>query len=316
MEDLNKKLLISKTLYSIIKNDDKYTSEHSARVAVYMSRFCDKLGFDENQRTTAEIAGILHDVGKVFITNEVLNNPSKLSNLQFSIMKKHSEYGKDILSVIDGFKEIATISGSHHEKFDGTGYPLNLKEEEASVYSRMMTLCDSFDAMTIKRVYDNSIEEFDENGNKKLGRKSVNEALIDIDKNKGTQFDPNLSDSFIEMVNEYNGDFLYDINSKEILQKNSVLNDILQNSMSDINLNDLKAMSAKLNSLDTPKELENESQKCFFNDLLNYVEQNNLSLNDISNSISKIFVAVDTKIKETTKEQTNQLKKEDDYDNR
>lgn len=251
--DSKKKLFIAQTLFSIIKDDDKYTSEHSMRVAVYMSRFADKLNLDEESKTKAEIAALLHDIGKVFITNDILNKPSKLTDIEFEIMKKHSEYSEEILSAIDGFKESAEISVLHHEKYDGSGYPFNLGKEEISIYGRMLNLCDSFDAMTVKRVYDDSKTEYDKDGNIKLGRKSVSEALEEIELYAGKQFDPELAKVFSEMVKERGNEYIFDVNKNEGLEENSFLQNLVDVTTESVSLDDMNQVVLKLKELEPEK---------------------------------------------------------------
>ena len=141
------------------------------------------------------MAAPMHDIGKIEISDTILNKPGKLTEEEFEIMKKHSEYGGDIIKdTISNVEEqeycnIAyNIARYHHERYDGKGYPDNLKGEEIPLEARIMALADVYDALVSERVY------------KKAYSKET--AIKIIQEGKGTQFDPNLVPLFLECVTE------------------------------------------------------------------------------------------------------------------
>ena len=139
-------------------------------------------------------ASALHDIGKITISDSILLKPGKLTKEEFEEMKKHTTQGCDILdSIKDGWDEETRkacydICRYHHERYDGKGYPRGLKGEEIPFLGRILAVCDSFDAMISKRAYKEPL--------------SVEYAMGELEKNKGTQFDPKVADAFIELIKE------------------------------------------------------------------------------------------------------------------
>lgn len=146
----------SDALISIVrlKNKDNYTYMHSVAVCALMISLSKKLGYDDEFRKKAGMAGLLHDLGKVFIPLEILNKPGKLTNEEFLIVKNHPIKGYELLKTCANInKETLEVCLYHHEKYDGTGYPRKLKEDNISVMVKMSTICDIYDAITSDRPY-------------------------------------------------------------------------------------------------------------------------------------------------------------------
>ena len=174
--------LIMNTLYE--KNHREML--HSKRV----SNICEKIAIEMNLSidtiNQVRIAGLVHDIGKIGIDERILNCTQKLDASQWEEIKKHSEIGYRILSSVVEFTEIAKFVLQHQEKWDGTGYPTGLKGNEISLEARIITMADSYDAMTSKRTYGKILTE--------------EEVISEIRKYSGIQFDPELAIVFIEKI--------------------------------------------------------------------------------------------------------------------
>jgi HD-GYP domain-containing protein (c-di-GMP phosphodiesterase class II) len=160
--------------------------EHEQKVATLLAGFSTYLNFSESEVRKLYLTAIVHDIGKIAIPEVILNKPGHLSKEEYTIIKRHPVIGSAILGEIDGFLQIATIVRHHHERFDGRGYPEGLAGDKIHLYSKMLAVCDSFDAMTSKRCYRNA--------------NTVQQALQEINECSGTQFDPKVCTMFIEYI--------------------------------------------------------------------------------------------------------------------
>lgn len=139
---------------SQIQDKDKYLLEHSINVGILIGVFARYLGYDRETVHHLVTGGLLHDIGKIRVPYNVLNKPGKLTDEEWLIMRKHVEYGVEALDKTKGIHPIsAQICALHHEKLDGTGYPKKLKGDEISVYGRLASVVDIYDAVTAVRVY-------------------------------------------------------------------------------------------------------------------------------------------------------------------
>ncbi|CAK0763946.1 HD-GYP domain-containing protein [Gammaproteobacteria bacterium] len=137
-----------------IREMDQYTFEHSVSLSVLMVSFCKHMGMSQIELRHAGMGGLLHDVGKSRIPLEILNKPGKLTDEEFSIMRKHVEYSRDILKSWEKMSPISQgIIFEHHERFDGSGYPAGKKGNEISLYGQMAAVVDVYDALTSTRCY-------------------------------------------------------------------------------------------------------------------------------------------------------------------
>lgn len=137
-----------------MKNKDNYTYMHSIAVCALMMLLSKKLGHNKEQRQQAGIAGLLHDIGKIFISMDLINKPGTLTEDEVEIIKTHSTKGYDLLRTFKNISDdVLNVCLHHHEKYDGSGYPSQLKGEQIPLIVRMATICDTYDAVTSDRAY-------------------------------------------------------------------------------------------------------------------------------------------------------------------
>ena len=164
------------SMVQMIEDRDTYTAGHSERVAHYSKIIAKEMGFSKEDCKKIYQAGILHDIGKIATPDVVLLNPKKLNELEYKLIQEHVEVGYKLLVNIPMFEDLADIVHSHHERFDGSGYPRGLLDGEVPALSKVMAVADAFDAMTTNRIYK--------------GRKSVPTAIEELVRFAGTQFNP------------------------------------------------------------------------------------------------------------------------------
>ena len=137
-----------------LKTADDYTYMHSVAVCALMIALARQLGLSDEETKDAGMAGLLHDLGKALIPMEILNKPGKLTDAEFAIVKMHPEKGHELLLTASGVSEITKdVCLHHHEKIDGSGYPVGLNSETMSLFARMGAVCDVYDAITSNRPY-------------------------------------------------------------------------------------------------------------------------------------------------------------------
>ena len=169
-----------------VEAKDAYTRGHSDRVSAYSVLIGEALGLPEEDLKTLKIGGLFHDIGKIGIPDSILLKTTKLDDEEYSEIKNHPAIGAHILSNATIFKDIIPIVKHHHERFDGHGYPGKLKGEEIPYLARIATVADSFDAMTSKRSYRDSLP--------------MDVVIEEIIKNSGTQFDPEIAKVFLDIL--------------------------------------------------------------------------------------------------------------------
>lgn len=141
----------------IIDSKSPFTSGHSERVAIFTELIAIEMGIKEDERKWLKRAALLHDVGKLGVSNAILDKPGKLDKDEWLAVQQHAQFTKDILSQITSFKNMSDMAGSHHEKLDGTGYPSKLSAESILLPTRIITTADIFDAITAERPYRGAI---------------------------------------------------------------------------------------------------------------------------------------------------------------
>ncbi|MBK1809751.1 diguanylate cyclase [Clostridium sp. YIM B02505] len=187
IEDKHIDLVTSiKTLISVINAKDKYTYGHVERVVAYSRLLADKLGLSEEDKKTLIYGAYMHDIGKMNILEEILNKRMPLTKEEWEILKQHPENGLEIIKPVESLTDISPLILHHHERYDGNGYPGRLKGEEIPYLVRILTVVDSFDAMTSNRPYSK--------------RKTHREAIEELKNCSGTQFDPHIAQVFIDII--------------------------------------------------------------------------------------------------------------------
>lgn len=176
-------------LAAAIDAKDSHTHKHLSRVQEYAARLAEKVGVPDEERDAIRVAAILHDIGKIGIPESILGKPGKLTPEEYEIIKSHVEIGALILEEIDFPWPVVPAVRSHHERWDGLGYPDGLKGEAIPIGGRIISLVDVFDALTSDRPYRRAM--------------TVEQAIEVLRANRGTQFDPTLVDAFIEILEEH-----------------------------------------------------------------------------------------------------------------
>lgn len=177
--------MISLVLHTLHEKNSREEA-HSKRVSEMCYLMGKALGLNEKQMNDMKAVGLLHDIGKIAIDERILNKPGKLQKEEWQEMKRHPEIGYRLIASSPDLKTYASVVLSHHERYDGKGYPNGLVGEEIPELARVLSIIDGFDAMTSERTYKTAL--------------SPEEAVLELIRCKGTQFDPRLTDIFIENV--------------------------------------------------------------------------------------------------------------------
>ena len=175
-------------LASAIDKMDRYTAGHSGRVASYAQILAIKLGMDDAEVEIVRQSALMHDIGKIGCVMN-LNKPGKLSQAEYEVFKEHPDFGRDILEPIEFLHPLIPGVHLHHERWDGSGYPLGLAKENIPVMARIISVADTYDAMTSDRAYRKALPH--------------EVAINEITRCTGTQFDPDISKTFQEVIAEY-----------------------------------------------------------------------------------------------------------------
>jgi len=180
-----------KTLISVINAKDRYTYGHVERVVIYSRLIADKLQLSGRGKEILIYGAYMHDIGKINTSKEILVKKMNLSDEEWEELKQHPANGVEIIKSVESLQEIIPLIISHHERYDGKGYPNNLKGDEIPYLARILTVVDSFDAMTSNRPYNT--------------RKTYEEGIHELEICSGTQFDPEISKAFIEVIRSNTG---------------------------------------------------------------------------------------------------------------
>ena len=172
-----------KTLINAIDAKDQYTHGHSERVARYSLMLADKMKLEPEKLDNIYIAALLHDIGKIGVSDTIINKDGKLTADEYDNIKQHPVLGSQILTNISEMPVAVIGAKYHHERYDGTGYPEGLKGEEIPLEARIISVADAYDAMTSNRSYRNSMTQ-----------EKVREQLVN---GRGRQFDPEIVDQML-----------------------------------------------------------------------------------------------------------------------
>jgi putative nucleotidyltransferase with HDIG domain len=181
---------------------DSYTRGHSQRVALYSREIAAKAGLPDAFCDRVYMAGLLHDVGKIGVPEEVLRKPGKLTDEEFALMKQHVEIGARILRDVNQIQDLIPGVLHHHERFDGKGYPHHLASQDIPLLARVLCVADCFDAMTSNRTYRRALP--------------IEVALMEIRRCAGTQFDPVLAEAFLAIGADRLGDLMRSVGEHDM----------------------------------------------------------------------------------------------------
>ena len=176
------------TMSRIIESKDPYTSGHQQRVSQLATAIAKELNLSPDKIEGIRIASLIHDIGKIGLPTEILSKPTKLTDIEFSLIKGHSQIGYDILKSINFSYPIAQIVLQHHERLNGSGYPNNLKDDEILLEARIIGVADVVEAMSSFRPYRPAL--------------GIDKALEEISKNKGILYDPEVVDVCLKLFKE------------------------------------------------------------------------------------------------------------------
>lgn len=176
-----------RALAEAINAKDNYTGGHSRRVGSYAGAIAKRIGRSQTEVRETELAGELHDIGKIGVPEHILQKAGRLTEQEYHIVSTHTVIGERILAHLFGHKSVvASVARSHHERWDGTGGPDGLSGEEIPLQARIVAVADSFDAMTTSRPYRTQLPH--------------HVALMELDTHAGTQFDPECVSAFLRLV--------------------------------------------------------------------------------------------------------------------
>ncbi len=174
-----------KSLVTAIDAKDEYTRHHSARVTEFTLKIAKSMDFSTKEMEDLELASLLHDIGKIAVPESILNKPGPLTDEEYAVIKEHPVRGEGILKPMVELKEISMVVRSHHEHYDGTGYPDGLKGLGIPLGARIMAVADAYDAITSERPYRKGASHW--------------AAVKEITRCSGTHFDPNVVQHFLEI---------------------------------------------------------------------------------------------------------------------
>lgn len=182
-----------RSLVRALEAKDRYTAQHSSRVAYYSKKLGERLGLSDKMLRRLRFGAIMHDLGKIGVPDEILNKPASLTKEEFDRIRRHPIDTVKIMQPLEHLKEFMDIAMLHHERWDGGGYPDGLKGTTIPLLSRIVAIADTWDAMVGDRVYRKALPQ-----NKAL-------AILEKERDLG-QWDPELLDAFIEMIREKNAE--------------------------------------------------------------------------------------------------------------
>lgn len=188
-----------RTFVNFIEAKTPGTMGHSVRVAEYSRLIALKLGFSDEEATRVRRIALMHDCGKIYIHDEILTKPGRLTDEEYEVMKKHTVYGSEILRGFSSIPGMGLGAISRHERYDGSGYPNGLSGEEIPLIGRIICVCDAYDAMNSRCCY----------------RRNLSKQIIldELNKNRGTQFDPVIINSLLAL--RYGGEIEFSDTAEE-----------------------------------------------------------------------------------------------------
>lgn len=206
-QDEEEVLQTLKTFLMIINSKDRYTYSHTERIMEYAERLAQKIGLTQTEVKNVRYGALLHDIGKVEVPSELLNKSTKLTKDEWETIRMHVIWGEQMVQSFKELKSCFPMIRHHHERYDGKGYPDQLSGSKIPLEARILSIADSFDAMTTNRPYQKA--------------KSITEAINEIIRCSGKQFDPELVIPFIEVIDELKPEL--NLYQKLALKENKVI---------------------------------------------------------------------------------------------
>jgi putative nucleotidyltransferase with HDIG domain len=189
LDSLRKSVVTTvQVLVSAVESRDTYTAGHQSRSADLACAIATEMGLAQEKIEGVRMAGIIHDIGKLSIPAEILSKPTKLKEIEFSLIKQHSRSGYEMLKNVESPWPLAEIVYQHHERINGSGYPRNLKGDEILMESRILAVADVVEAMASHRPYRPTL--------------GIEAALEEIEKNKGILYDNTVADTCLKLFRE------------------------------------------------------------------------------------------------------------------
>ena len=177
---------IAQTLVRVLETKDQYTKGHSDRVAEYAEKLAVEMGLPRKRTELLREAALLHDIGKMGIRTNILRKEGSLTAEEGSIIHEHPAIGENILKPVSIDKDVLAVIRGHHERYDGKGYPDKLKGDDINIMAAIVSVADSYDAMTSNRPY--------------MKNMTKDEAIEQLRQNSGTQFNPKVVEAFIKVL--------------------------------------------------------------------------------------------------------------------
>jgi len=201
LEDANFGLL--QTLAAVVDAYDIYTFGHSAQVARYAVAIAKAMGLSKEEQTKIYRGGLIHDIGKVGVADAIIGKKGRLTDEEYNALKQHTVIGAEIVSQMPEFQDLVSLVRSHHERWDGRGYPDGLKGEENSLGARIMCVADSVEAMLSDRPYQST--------------RALSDVIAEVIRCSGSQFDPQVVEAFLAVTKRHADGFF--INSASSVAK-------------------------------------------------------------------------------------------------
>jgi HD-GYP domain-containing protein (c-di-GMP phosphodiesterase class II) len=181
---------VAKGFAMVVDSKSPFTAGHSERVAVFADLIAEKMGYEPSRRRWLRRAGLLHDLGKLAISNQILDKPSRLTEAEYAVVRTHPRISGEILAGIPAFKDIVPMAAGHHERLDGKGYPFGLSGEQISLDTRIITMADVFDSLSADRPYRKAMP--------------IEQVLQIISKDLGKAFDERCFEALIKALQQTN----------------------------------------------------------------------------------------------------------------
>ncbi|HAG69049.1 MAG TPA: hypothetical protein DCL38_03655, partial [Lachnospiraceae bacterium] len=237
------------TIANTIDAKDEYTRGHSRRVSEYSAAIAAEMGFSEEELRDIRFTGLLHDIGKIGVPDNVLNKPGRLTSEEYQLMKDHTVTGGEILKDITMIKDLDIGAKYHHEHYDGTGYPEGLRGDEIPLTARIIGVADAYDAMTSNRVYRRHLPQ--------------DKVIEELKKGNGTQFDPKACSILLRLIEENRlPGFNPDDESIEVKQATQILTRVIDKAeeaaLEDMQLDELTGTLSREHGM---KVIQNEIGK-------------------------------------------------------